>query len=122
MRGQLKDLMEKALEAERDGYLSLGDYEYAPEFRLDCRNGYRPPNKNCIFHDVTQGDMIIPCGKGLGGKFFDCFGTEGGSIIGELSSSDSKAEPAYKATVGYDLATGLGSVDATNLFDAWAKN
>jgi hypothetical protein len=80
------------------------------------------PNKNCVFHDVTQGDMIIPCGKGPGGKFFDCFGAEGGSIIGELSLSDSKAEPAYRATVGYDLATGLGSVDATNLFDAWPKN
>ncbi|MGB8542627.1 MAG: hypothetical protein WCD49_13420 [Candidatus Acidiferrales bacterium] len=39
-------------------------------------------------------------------KFFDSFGAEGGSIIRELSSSDSKAEPAYKATVGYDLATG----------------
>jgi hypothetical protein len=45
----------------------------------------------------------------------------GSRIIGELSSSDSKNEPAYPATVGYDLATGLGSVDATNLFNAWPQ-
>jgi transposase-like protein len=41
VRGQLKGLMEKALEAERDRYLSLGYYEHAPEFRWDYRNGYR---------------------------------------------------------------------------------
>ena len=41
VRGQLKGLMEKAREAERDRYLSLGYYEHAPEFRLDYRNGYR---------------------------------------------------------------------------------
>jgi hypothetical protein len=37
-----------------------------------------------------------------------------------LSESDRKPRPAYPATVGYDLATGLGSLDATNLFIAWA--
>ncbi len=40
-------------------------------------------------------------------------------IIGELPTSESSSQPAYPATVGYDLATGLGSVNATNLFDAW---
>jgi Pro-kumamolisin, activation domain/Subtilase family len=106
-------------------YYALAAAQFKQQGAAACnasRTDGELPNKNCVFHDVTQGDMIIPCGKGPGGKFFDCFGAEGGSIIGELSSSDSKAEPAYKATVGYDLATGLGSVDATNLFDAWPKN
>ncbi len=40
VRAQLKALIEKALEAERDRYLDLGYYEHAPEFRLDYRNGY----------------------------------------------------------------------------------
>jgi putative transposase len=40
VRSQLKALIEKALEAERDRYLHLGYYEHAPEFRLDYRNGY----------------------------------------------------------------------------------
>jgi hypothetical protein len=106
-------------------YYALAAAQFKQQGAAACnasRTDGELPNKNCVFHDVTQGDTIIPCGKGPGGKFFDCFGAEGATIIGELSSSDSKAQPAYKATVGYDLATGLGSVDATNLFDAWPKN
>jgi len=76
------------------------------------------PAASCIFNDVTLGDMDIPCGQDS--KFFayDCYGN-GAKIIGELSTSTSASEPAYPATVGYDLATGLGSVNATRLFDAW---
>lgn len=40
VRAQLKALIEKALEGERDHYLNLGYYEHDPEFRLDYRNGY----------------------------------------------------------------------------------
>jgi putative transposase len=40
VRAQLKALIEKALEGERDRYLNLGYYEHDPEFRLDYRNGY----------------------------------------------------------------------------------
>jgi subtilase family serine protease len=80
------------------------------------------PASTCVFNDVTRGDMDIPCGVGRGGKFYDCFGatTTRGSI-GELSTSDTTGSPAYPATIGYDLATGLGSVNATNLFNAWPK-
>jgi subtilase family serine protease len=77
------------------------------------------PAGHCVFHDITRGDMDIPCGRNADGKFYDCFGALGSTVIGELSLSNSKNEPAYPATPGYDLATGLGSVDATNLFNAW---
>ncbi len=85
------------------------------------------PAPSCVFHDITRGDLDIPCGRNPDGNFYDCFGASGRfgdsgtgkRIYGELSSSSSNSEPAYPATVGYDLATGLGSVDATNLFDAW---
>jgi putative transposase len=40
VRGQLKHLIEQALEAERDRYLQLGYYEHAPVSRLDYRNGF----------------------------------------------------------------------------------
>lgn len=80
------------------------------------------PASTCVFNDVTRGDMDIPCGAGRGGKFYNCFGTTTvrGSI-GELSTSNTTASPAYPATIGYDLATGLGSVNATNLFNQWPK-
>ena len=40
VRAQVKALVEKALEGERDRYLNLGYYEHSPEFRLDYRNDY----------------------------------------------------------------------------------
>jgi hypothetical protein len=74
-----------------------------------------------VFHDITLGDMDIPCGQNPDGQFYDCFGASGSTIIGELSLSNFENKPAYPATVGYDLATGLGSVDAANLFNAWPQ-
>jgi subtilase family serine protease len=76
------------------------------------------PATTCIFNDIQLGDMDIPCGQNRDGSYYNCFGAAS-PLIGELSSSNSTAEPAYPATVGYDLATGLGSVNATNLFDSW---
>lgn len=40
-------------------------------------------------------------------------------IYGVLSTSDTSYEPAYPATTGWDFATGLGSVNAYNLANAW---
>ncbi len=77
------------------------------------------PDKTCVFHDITRGDMDIPCGQNPDGKFYDCHGAAGSTVIGELSAANAKNAPAYPATRGYDSATGLGSVDATNLFKAW---
>jgi subtilase family serine protease len=76
------------------------------------------PAGSCIFNDVMAGDMVIPCGQNAKGNSHDCY-EDGIKIIGELSTSTSASEPAYPATAGYDLATGLGSVNATSLFNAW---
>jgi subtilase family serine protease len=76
------------------------------------------PSGTCIFHDVTRGDMAIPCGEGSDGNFHDCHGATA-TILGELSTSNAQNAPAFGTTAGYDLATGLGSVNATNLFNAW---
>jgi subtilase family serine protease len=76
------------------------------------------PAASCVFNDITLGDMDIPCGQNSDGHFYDCHGASA-TLIGELSTSNSKNAPAYPATIGYDLATGLGSVNATSLFNAW---
>jgi hypothetical protein len=58
-------------------------------------------NATGVFHDITQGNNMVPCEIGTP----DCTtGTEG-----------------YNAGPGYDLATGLGSVDAYNLAYEWAS-
>ena len=55
---------------------------------------------NTVFHDVQTGDNESPCTAGSA----DC--PNGGNI-------------GYTAGVGYDLATGWGSVDAFNLANDW---
>ena len=56
------------------------------------------PSSNCIFNDVTIGNNAVP---------------------GETGYGTSTA--AYQAGVGYDLATGLGSVNVSNLITAWSR-
>jgi hypothetical protein len=55
------------------------------------------PASTCIFNDVTVGNNAVP---------------------GELNYGLSTAD--YQAAVGYDLATGLGSVNVTNLVNQWS--
>jgi subtilase family serine protease len=67
----------------------------------------------CIFHDVTVGSTAVPC---FGTT--DCFGSNANDF-GILSTSDKKEKPAYTAEQGWDFTTGLGSVNVTNLVQAW---
>ncbi|HEY4902071.1 MAG TPA: Ig-like domain repeat protein [Candidatus Sulfotelmatobacter sp.] len=60
------------------------------------------------FHDVTVGTNAVPCATGSP----NCTTTIAGDSYGILSG--------YNAAAGYDLATGLGSVDANNLVTKWS--
>ena len=61
------------------------------------------------FHDVTVGGTIaMPCAKGSP----DCTVTNPADAYGVLSG--------YSTTAGYDLATGLGSVNANTLVTKWS--
>jgi subtilase family serine protease len=55
---------------------------------------------NNVFHDVTSGNNSVPCLQGTP----NC--SSGGSI-------------GYAASIGYDQATGLGSIDVSNLINDW---
>jgi trimeric autotransporter adhesin len=63
--------------------------------------------KSSPFHDVTVGSNNVPCTSYYGIFNWNC-PTTGVKSLGEWSS-----------TAGYDLATGLGSVDANALVTAW---
>ena len=69
-------------------------------------------SSNCIFHDITAGDNAIPC---IG--TVDCY-IDGGKY-GVMSTSDTTLQAAFPATTGYDLATGIGTVNVTNFVNAW---
>ncbi len=55
------------------------------------------------FHDITQGSNIVPCRQGSA----NC--PAGGQL-------------GYSTGAGYDLVTGLGSVDAYNLVREWSNS
>lgn len=60
-----------------------------------------PPAASCTLLDVTSGNNIIPCTTGTADCTSGSFG--------------------YDAAPGYDLATGLGSVNASNLIRNWSN-
>ena len=61
---------------------------------------------SCIFYDITAGGNAIPCAGGT----TECSSLQDG-VDGFLNGQSAGA--------GYDLATGLGSVNATNLANNW---
>ena len=66
----------------------------------------------CVFNDVAVGDNSVACKAGTPNCFTNANSTAG---IGVLSTSLTKLQPAFPAGQGYDLATGLGTVNVTNL-------
>jgi subtilase family serine protease len=73
------------------------------------------PNASCIFHDVTQGDNDSPCMAGSP----NCYAP--GGALGVLSTSTTSYQPAFKAGVGWDFPTGLGTPNVFNLVRAWPR-
>jgi subtilase family serine protease len=66
-----------------------------------------------IFHDVTVGNNDVPC---YGTN--DCY-LPSGNEYGVLSTSDTHLSVAYPAHSNWDFATGLGSVNVTDLVNRW---
>jgi hypothetical protein len=86
--------------AARQGHAGYVLYKLAATENLSTCNGSNTttlPASTCIFNDVTVGDNAVP---------------------GEADYGLPSAK--YQSTVGYDLATGLGSVNATNLVNKWS--
>ncbi len=94
-------------------YYSLAATEYGGSGSTSCNstlgNGV---GSSCIFYDVTQGDMDVNC-TGT----HNCYLPSG--TYGVLSTSDGAYDPAYGTQIGWDFATGIGTVNATNLVNYW---
>jgi hypothetical protein len=94
-------------------YGSSADPKTASLSSCNASNG-NAISSSCIFYDVTEGDNDIPCEAGTP----DCYSASGDQY-GVLSTSTTQESIAYGATPGWDFATGLGSVNVTNLVNAW---
>jgi hypothetical protein len=95
----------------------------------------------CYFHSIDQGTNAMPCdyGASIGGAFYEggwvvypqaseyqgivspnCTPLNSGDTVGTLVSSGTT--PAYNATAGFNLATGLGSLNVANVVNAWVSD
>lgn len=82
------------------------------------------------FHDVTHGNNSVPCNitTANGIAPLDCIAvsspitvtdpTNGTATEGQIGTGTT---PDFNATTGFDLASGLGSVDASVLISDWAN-
>jgi len=93
-------------------YYQVGRAEYGAAATLSACNSTTGPGSGCSFNDVTEGDMVSACAGAM-----NCY--LGGGGIGALSTSDSSFTAAYAAGPGWDFATGIGSVNAYNLLNAF---
>jgi subtilase family serine protease len=103
-------------------YYHLADSQFRYRGSAACNSSLgNEIDGGCIFNDVSTGDIDVPCVPYVLNNItvgsFDCY--YDGAAVGVLSQSNSKFEPAYSAGAGYDLASGLGSVNAFNLVRGW---
>jgi hypothetical protein len=71
------------------------------------------PASTCVFYDIETSNISQACRAGSK----NCY-TDSGST-GILSTSTSAADPAYNTGQGFDLATGIGSLNIANLVGNW---
>lgn len=82
-------------------------YKLAGQQTASACNSTTGPGANCVFNDVTSGTIAMPCVAGSR----NCTVNTTGDAYGVLSG--------YSTGPGYDLATGLGTVNVTNLLNMW---
>src|ERR1035437_7539251 len=87
-------------------------YKLAAEQNASACNSAIGSGSSCIFNDVTTGSIAIPCKPGTQ----DCVVATQGGVFGVLFGTLN----GYPATIAYDLATGLGSVNVANLVNGWS--
>ena len=96
-------------------YYSLAAAEYGASGDVACNSSLgNAVNSSCIFYDVTVGDMDVDCTGSI-----NCYLPSG--TYGGLSTSDAVLQTAFAASVGWDFASGIGTVNANNLVLAFGS-
>ncbi|HEV2297053.1 MAG TPA: Ig-like domain repeat protein [Candidatus Acidoferrales bacterium] len=91
----------------RQGNPNFVLYKLAAKQSGSSCNSSTGPASTCVFNDVTSGTIAMPCATGS----LNCNTSNGRDQFGVLSG--------YNTGAGYDLATGLGSVNAANMVNNW---
>jgi beta-lactam-binding protein with PASTA domain len=89
------------------GNANVGFYALAAQdTRASCNSINLKAGNTCNFNDITTDSNSVPCAAGSP----NCTVIHAGDTIGLLG---------YQSGVGYDRATGLGSVNGANLVNHW---
>ena len=103
----------------RQGNANYVFYPLAAQGGNTCvSNAAAVSNASCIFYDITTGSNSVICQGGSP----NCNNTNNASGQYGIMVSGNPASAAYTAGSGYDLATGLGSVNVANLVKNWTSN
>ena len=90
------------------GNANAGFYALAArDTRTNCNTNTVASGNTCNFYDITTDDNAVPCNPGSP----NCTLHHAGDEVGILDG--------YRSTLGYDLTTGLGTVNANNLVNNW---
>jgi len=101
--------------SSRQGNANYILYKLASQSGASCDSSTAAVTGNsCIFYDITKGNNSVPC-------YLDTpnCGPAPSNGLGVLIDPNNPGNEAWMTTPGYDLATGLGSVNANNLVNAW---
>jgi hypothetical protein len=106
--------------SRRQGNANFVLYKLGQTAGNSCNSSSRtdpmvPAPAGCVFNDVTKGNISVPCAGGSP----NCSSTTSGTNGVLITTSGTTQTPAFTTGAGYDLATGLGTVNVANLATAW---
>ncbi len=85
----------------------------------NSNSGSAPPS-TCVFYDIRTGDNVVPCQPTTP----NCYVAGQEQTYGVLTTGGTGQEniPAYAAAEHWDFTTGIGSMNVTNVINAWQPN
>ncbi|HUL32648.1 MAG TPA: Ig-like domain repeat protein [Candidatus Eisenbacteria bacterium] len=109
----------------RQGNANYILYALANKQGASCASA-SPVGAGCVFNDIVAGSSAVPSGgTGIGTIDVPCkyptssCSATASSIVGILKSPTSSSTMAWNVASGYDMASGLGSMNIGNLIAAW---
>jgi subtilase family serine protease len=81
----------------------------AKEALSSCSTATAKSGNTCTFYDIRSGTNAQPCK------------TDGPDCVTKIAGDKYGILSGYSATTGYDMTTGLGSVNIANLVDNWGS-
>ena len=113
--------------SNRQGNANYVLYALAKKAGASCTSSTTEAS-TCIFNDVTKGNSFLPTGlPGVGTNSIPCQGGSPNCSISVAGSNGVLVDPghtsteAWTATAGYDMTSGLGSVNVNNLAANWGS-